>query len=219
MNMPKNTKTIYFIRHGQSDDNVAPVFQSPDSPLSAKGRQQAEAVAKRIASLKFDVLISSPLHRAKETAEIISQETGMKLELSDLFVERIKPDAIIGKLYVDTNASLLWREWEKSLYTPGMRIDNGENFDDLIKRADEVLDFLKNRIENHIVVVSHSYFLRTVVARVLLGDSLSGENFHNFQKVASIENTALTILKFNDAFEKDATWRLDTYNDYSHLDK
>jgi broad specificity phosphatase PhoE len=219
MNTPENTKTIYFIRHGQSDDNVAPVFQSPDSPLSAKGRRQAEAVAKRIASLKFDVLISSPLHRAKETAEIISQETGKKLELSDLFVERIKPDAIIGKPYVDTNASLLWREWEKSLYTPGMRIDNGENFDDLIKRADEVLDFLKNRIENHIVVVSHSYFLRTVVARVLLGDSLSGENFHNFQKVASIENTALTILKFKDAFEEDATWRLDTYNDYSHLDK
>lgn len=219
MNMPENTKTIYFIRHGQSDDNVAPVFQSSDSPLSAKGRQQAEAVAKRIASLKFDVLISSPLHRAKETAEIISQETGKKLELSDLFVERIKPDAIIGKPYADADASLLWREWEKSLYTPGMRIDNGENFDDLIKRADEVLDFLKNRIENRIVVVSHSYFLRTVVARVLLGDSLSGENFHNFQKVASIENTALTILKFKDAFEEDVTWRLDTYNDYSHLDK
>ena len=217
--MPKKTKTIYFIRHGQSNDNVAPVFQSPDSPLSATGKQQAEAIAKRIANVDFDALISSPLHRTKETAEIISQETNNKIELSSLFVERIKPDAIIGKPYEDPKASLIWREWEKSLYTPGMRVDNGENFDDLIKRADEALDFLKNRSEDHIVVVTHGYFLRTVIARILLGDSLSGENFRNFQKNSSIENTALTIIKFKNAFEEDATWRLDTYNDYSHLDK
>ena len=31
-------KTIYFIRHGQSEDNAAPVFQAPDSPLSELGR-------------------------------------------------------------------------------------------------------------------------------------------------------------------------------------
>ena len=34
-----SAKVVYFVRHGQSEDNIAPVFQSPDSPLSAVGRQ------------------------------------------------------------------------------------------------------------------------------------------------------------------------------------
>ena len=132
-------------------------------------------------------------------------------------MERVKPDAILGKPYIDTKANLLWKEWERSLYTSGTRIDDGENFDDLILRADKALDFLEKRTETSIVVVSHGYFLRTIIARVLLGNSLSGENFHSFQKYISMENTAITILKFESAFEEDICWRLDTYNDYSHL--
>jgi broad specificity phosphatase PhoE len=65
-------KVVYFVRHGQSEDNVAPVFQSPDSPLSAVGRQQAERIAARVAKLSFDVLLASPYRRAHETAAVIS---------------------------------------------------------------------------------------------------------------------------------------------------
>lgn len=214
---PKETKTIYFIRHGESNDNAAPVFQSLDSPLSERGKQQARAVADRVSKIQFDALITSPLHRASETAAKISSQTGMSLESSNLFVERIKPDAILGKPHTDTIANNLWREWERSMYTPGLRIDDSENYDDLVKRADEALEFLKNRIENTIVVVSHGYFLRTIVARILLKGSMAGENFHDFQQAISMENTAVTIVKFKDGFEEDVMWRLDTYNDYSHL--
>ena len=45
--MRTSAKVVYFVRHGQSEDNVAPVFQSPDSPLSAVGRNQAARIAAR----------------------------------------------------------------------------------------------------------------------------------------------------------------------------
>jgi broad specificity phosphatase PhoE len=210
-------KTIYFVRHGQSDDNIAPVFQSLDSPLNSVGIKQAHEVAKRIAKLDPDVLISSPLRRAMETATIISDEIGKAIKISDLFVERGKPKGILGIPYSDITANQLWRKWEKSLYTPGMRVDDGENFEDLIKRADAVLDYLDKRSESSIVVVSHGYFLRTLIARVLLKESLTSESFYNFLKVSKMENTAITTIAFEEIFEEKPLWRLDSYSDYSHL--
>ena len=66
-----SAKVVYFVRHGQSEDNIAPVFQSPDSPLSAVGRHQAARIAARVATLAFDVLLASPYRRAHETADVI----------------------------------------------------------------------------------------------------------------------------------------------------
>jgi len=217
MYIPQIEKTVYFVRHGQSEDNVSPVFQSPDSPLSEKGRKQAENIANRVSKLSFDVVISSPLKRAKQTAEAITKFTGIKAEYSELFVERIKPTYVNGKPYTDVKANELWRDWQKSLYAPGMRVEDGENFDDLVIRTDRALNFLKNRPEQSLVVVTHGYFLRTIVIRVLLGDLLSGEAFENSQRAMLMENTGLTVLQYRDGFEEEARWRLWIYNDHTHL--
>ncbi len=213
----KTEKIVYFIRHGQSEDNVTPVFQSPNSPLNEKGQKQAGSIAERISKLSFDALIASPFQRAKQTAETITKVTGKEAEYSELFVERIKPTYVNGKSHEDQKASSLWRDWEKSLYTPGVRVEDGENFDDLLSRADKALAFLKDHKERSLVVVTHGYFLKTIVARVLLGDLLSGEAFKRFQRVASMENTGLTVLRFQSGFEEDPTWRLWIYNDHAHL--
>jgi len=213
----KIEKTVYLLRHGQSEDNASPVFQSPDSPLSERGRKQAENIALRVSKVSFDGLISSPLKRAKQTAEIITKSTGKKAEYSDLFVERSKPTYVNGKPHTDVKADDLWRQWQKSLYTSGMRVEDGENFDDLILRADQALAFLKNRPEQSLVVVTHGYFLRTIVIRVLLGGSFSGEAFENSQRTMLMENTGLTVLQYRDSFEEEAMWRLWIYNDHAHL--
>jgi broad specificity phosphatase PhoE len=215
----KIEKTVYFVRHAQSEDNAAPVFQSENSPLSEIGRRQAQLVARRLSKLPFDAIIASPLRRAKETAETIAQATDREVKYSELFVERIKPARINGKPYGEEEANALWRDWTKSLHTPGMRVVDGENFDDLIIRTDTALTFLKDRAERSLVVVTHGYFLRTMVARVLLGDSLSGEVFRGLQKVWSIENTGLTVLRYHDAFEEESCWRLWIHNDHAHLDR
>lgn len=213
----KIEKIVYFVRHGQSADNVAPVFQSPNSPLNEKGKKQVESIAQRVSKLSFDALIASPFERAKQTAEAIAKATGKKEEYSELFVEGIKPSYVNGKPYTDEKANDIWREWKKSLYTPGLRAEDGENFDDLVARADKALTFLQNRTEKSLVVVTHGYFLRTIIARVLLGELLSGETFRNIQRTAAMENTGLTVLQYRESFEEKPAWRLWIYNDHAHL--
>jgi probable phosphoglycerate mutase len=210
-------KTIYLVRHGQSEDNVAPVFQSPDSPLNEHGKKQVRHIARRIEGLDFDALIASPLERAKQTAEIIAQITGKLPEYSELFMERAKPTYLNGKPYTDAKANRLWRAWEKSLHTPGSRTEDGEGFDDLVARADQALAFLRSRKEQSLVVVTHGYFLRTIIARVLLGDLLSGQALRNILKATAMENTGLTVLHYRSDFEEKPAWRLWIYNDHAHL--
>jgi glucosyl-3-phosphoglycerate phosphatase len=211
-------KTVYFVRHAQSVDYAAPVFQSLDSPLNETGLRQARLVAGRVSKVSFEALIASPLQRAKETAAIIAQETGMEPEYSNLFVERIRTARIDGKPYDDKEANALWRDWQKDFYTPGIRIADGESFDALIGRADAALAFLKDRVKRSLAVVTHGLFVRTIVARVLLGDLLSGELFQRFQRKTSMENTGLTVLRYHGAFEDEPCWRLWTHNDRAHLD-
>ena len=213
----KQKKIVYFVRHGQSVDNDSPVFQSVDSPLSEKGIAQAKSIAERLSTIEFETLISSPVQRAKETADYISEKTKKDIVFSDLFVERIKPDEIDGKPWTDEEASKVWRAWEKTLYTPGKRVSNGENYDDTIARVDRALKFLERRPESTLAVVTHGYFLRAIVIRILLGDNLTGPIMKGFQERASIENTAITVINYKDAFEEDFTWRLWTLNDHSHF--
>ncbi len=209
-------KIIYLVRHGQTHGNVDPVFQGVDSTLNTTGREQAEQVAQRVARLSFDTLVASPRMRTRETAEIIARATGKTPEYADVFVERTKPTRVDGRPYTDTEANALWQLWEQSIYTPGMRAEDGENFDDIIARADKALDFLQNRFEQALVVVTHGHFLRTLVARILLGSSLTGDNFRHFQASIKTENTGITVLKY-DAARTEAPWRLWIYNDHAHL--
>jgi broad specificity phosphatase PhoE len=125
-----SAKVVYFVRHGQSEDNVAPVFQSPDAPLSAVGRHQATRIAARVATLAFDVLLASPYRHAHETADVMSQVTGKTPELCALFTERVQPTSVNGQPFTDAKAANVWRAWTQSLSTPGMRVEDGENYDD-----------------------------------------------------------------------------------------
>lgn len=210
-------KIVYLVRHGQSEDNAAPVFQSYSSPLSTKGKSQAEKVANRIKHLSFEALISSPQERAKQTAGAIASKTNKEAEFSDLFVERIKPTAMDGKSYDDQQARRTWREWEKSLLTPGYKVEDGENYDSIVARADKALDFLQKRDEKTLVVVSHGHFIRTIIARVLLGPGLNSTNLKRFYDLISIENTGITVLHFREAYEEPAQWRLWSLNDHAHF--
>ncbi len=213
----KAEKIIYFVRHGQSVDNVSPVFQSTDTVLSQRGEEQASLIAQRVSKISFEKLISSPLNRARQTAENISEITGKEIEFSDLFVERIKPTSINGKPHTDIDASNKWRLWEESITKPGIKVEDGENYQELISRAKQALDYLYEHDEKNIVVVTHGYFLRTIVATVIMGDSMSPESFAHFHKVAHTENTGVTALTYEDAFEQAACWRLWVYNDHAHL--
>ncbi|MGN1163755.1 MAG: histidine phosphatase family protein [Candidatus Ornithospirochaeta sp.] len=77
---------IYFVRHGESQWNVENrICGSMDSPLTDKGREQARETGGKILSsgIKVDMIFSSPLSRARETAEIISQIISLPVTVDD----------------------------------------------------------------------------------------------------------------------------------------
>lgn len=75
-------KRIFFVRHGQAEGNIGPIRQSSDAPLTKKGMEQAKIITERLSNLDFELLISSPITRAHQAAEIISQKTDKEITIS-----------------------------------------------------------------------------------------------------------------------------------------
>lgn len=74
---------LYFVRHGQSVDASNSLHQTFESPLSNLGQKQAKFLGKRLQNIKFDLIYTSPFHRARETAEIINKTLRTKMEVME----------------------------------------------------------------------------------------------------------------------------------------
>ncbi len=83
------SRSFYFLRHGETDANVQKIFQGHgDNPLNANGRAQAQAAAEILRHYSINRIISSPLQRALETAEIINAVLQKPLSCEDALKER-----------------------------------------------------------------------------------------------------------------------------------
>lgn len=216
--MLNTEKTVYLVRHGQSRDNVAPVFPADDTGLSQHGIRQAEVLARRLSNIEHQAFITSPLERARQTAAIIGRKTGKQAQLNDLFVERVKPAAVAGKLWDDPEAAELFSAWRQTLFAQGSRVADGENYDDIINRADKAIDYLRRQPHSATVIVTHGFFLSTIVARIMVGNQLTPQIYHNFQSRAMLENTSITVLRYiYDKHYDDYAWRLWAFNDHAHF--
>lgn len=91
--------TIYLVRHGESEANAANI-RGTDTPLTKKGREQAVDFAKKFKIGYFDAIFSSPLSRAKETAEIIAMEHKLTIATKEALKER-HSGILEGKKYED----------------------------------------------------------------------------------------------------------------------
>ncbi|HEX6509678.1 MAG TPA: histidine phosphatase family protein [Chloroflexota bacterium] len=80
---PTDITTLYIVRHGESLDNAGiPYKRTPEgSPLTERGREQAHDVARRLANVHADAVISSNLIRARQTAEIIARDRGLPVRI------------------------------------------------------------------------------------------------------------------------------------------
>ena len=90
---PESSETCKFIllRHGESVGNAEGRIQGlTDFPLTEVGRQQAHALASRWLTEQktFDMVLSSPLMRCRETAEIIADAMNLTVEYDEIWVER-----------------------------------------------------------------------------------------------------------------------------------
>ena len=85
-------KTIYFVRHAQCQANAERLIAGSrnDSPLTMLGKQQADETGESLTGLKVDLIVCSPLSRAKDTALRIAEKIGYKGEIrtEPLLIER-----------------------------------------------------------------------------------------------------------------------------------
>ncbi len=80
---------LYLARHGQTDDNIPPVrFQGQsDTPLNEHGRQQAAKLASSCDGLGIEMLFSSNLSRARETAALIAERLNVSVNIDERLAE------------------------------------------------------------------------------------------------------------------------------------
>jgi len=68
---------FYFVRHGQSEANAARLIADSTPKLTKLGREQAIETANSLKDIKITKILTSPLIRARQTAEIIASELGL----------------------------------------------------------------------------------------------------------------------------------------------
>lgn len=151
---------ILLVRHGQSEGNLSGVLSRNQNelPLTAFGVRQAEFIAKELLKIRVDEVVSSPLLRARQTAEIIAREVGKNLSIESRLNERD-----FGKLDGSVVDKYTWRfEREKGM----------ESFEDIWKRVESFMDSVGD--ESVVVGVTHGDTIRAPTLKLLGLDEISG---------------------------------------------
>jgi|SRR5665213_870616 len=211
-------KTIYLVRHGESEINVSETYMDDaPPPLTEVGKEQSQFIAKRAKNIVFDALIASPFERTKETAQMIAKETGHEIEYCDLFIERTLTKSLIGKSRSDpeskARAELAWRSSQES---GREKVEGTETFEEIKGRAIKALKFLEARPEENIMLVGHGFFTRALIGCMLYGEGMTTEAFAPFVWGLRTTNTGISVLKYNPTDAHRAWWLL-AWNDHAHL--
>jgi broad specificity phosphatase PhoE len=200
--------TFVFLRHGESIGNAESRWQGQsDYALTERGRAQARALAERWKSegAKFDLIVSSPLVRAKETAEIIASVLDAKIELDPILLERN-----IGEMEGLTMEEV--RKIPQPPYITPYDPIGGEGEGDwaLFLRAGQALHDLVRRPPGRYLIVSHGGLLNQLMNAIIgIAPHVdpSGVRFR-------FENTAFARVVY---FPYQHRWAIDTVNDRAHL--
>ena len=204
------TSIFIFLRHGESTGNAEKRHQGQaDFPLTDLGIQQIKQLAAYLknSDLKFDQIISSPLTRAKQSAEIIATTLKSDVEFDPIWMERDN-----GKL-----AGLSFEKAQQILPPPDFIplyqpiAGNGESQWELFLRAGKAISKLMKYPPGDYLIVSHGGLLNMVI-RAVLGITPQP----NFQGPSfQFSNTGYTKLEYS---PNKNSWRLLTHNNTSHLD-
>jgi len=200
---------IIFLRHGESVGNAESRWQGQaDFPLTDKGREQAQALAKRWRDekRKFDWIVASPLSRACETAEIISRALKLPIETNPIWAERN-----IGEIAGMTGEEVNRRLPNREFITPFAAIvgDEGEGDWELYLRAGRALHGLLRREAGKYLVVSHGGLLNQVmyaIVGITPHANFSGPRFR-------FGNTGFAHVIYRPDSHR---WQIEAVNDHAH---
>lgn len=151
---------IFVARHGETELNAARIIQMPTTPLSERGRRQAERLGARLATAGIVRILSSDFVRAIETAEAIAATTRAPIEIDPLLRERDFGD-IRGTPY---------NELGRDPFAPDYHPPNGESwamFHDRVASAWELVARVAADTPGNLAVVTHGLVCRVLVDRHL----------------------------------------------------
>jgi len=206
-----NQYNIYYVtllRHGESEGNAKGFHQGQTNfPLTSKGRDQAEALAQYWLQEKksFDKIISSPLLRAFQTAEIIARHFDLPIEKNPLWMER---DAgMVSGLHHTVAQEKFPQPIFVTPYDPfGI---NGESQWDVYVRAAKAVQDLLRRPPARYLIVSHGGLLDMFMYAILGIDiqaNFCGPHF-------KLQNTAYLSLLY---YSPTHSWIVEGVDNHPH---
>lgn len=161
--------TTLLLRHGQTALSVERRFAGRgDVPLTEVGQQQAAAAAARLASRGgIDLVVTSPLGRARRTAEAVADATGAPLLVDEDLAETDFGDWE-GRTFAEVRQQ--WpEEMNAWMASADVAPPGGESLASAARRALAALDrMLADHSRKTIVVVSHVTPIKTIICRALL---------------------------------------------------
>lgn len=172
---------IYLIRHGETDWNLEGRLQGrEDIPLNEKGREQAAFSGRALRDSNIRLVLTSPLSRARETAEIIAEIIGV----NHVFIEEGIIERDFGSL-------------------SGQTYDREKHFDTFGTEKDmEPLEVLKKRLlqcirgwaeetnEGNILMISHGAAINAVISSLTGGEMGSGKT--------RLKNACISVIEYKD---------------------
>ena len=170
---------LILIRHGETEWNVEGRYQGQaDPPLNSKGRQQARSLASKLSGAGLELLISSPLKRAAETAQILAEILDLPVLLDDRLMEIHQGDWQTRlRSEIEGQYPELFRRWESEPWqvTP----PNGENLYQVQERVDAFLEeTLQHYPESCIGIVTHRIPIALIKMRFQDMDANIVRNLH-----------------------------------------
>jgi broad specificity phosphatase PhoE len=199
---------LILLRHGESKHGVEHYIggKAGCKGLTEQGVQQAEQLARRLKNERAgcDMLLSTSVKRAQETAAIVAAQLNQPVQVNDDLCELLPGDA----------DGLFWTQYQQQYGEFDLRANpdtpfapNGESWNQFVDRVETALNTLHQTYKDqHIVAVTHAGFI--VVSFLLLFKvSLSGQR-------AVINPSHASITEWHMAND---IWQLVRFNDTSHL--
>lgn len=189
--MQKNrVTTFYIIRHAQSEANITEVIGG-NSKLTKRGKKQASIVGKQLKNINFSEIYSSDLLRTKETAELINNFLGLKLNIVRKLRERSwgSLDGIKEKRFQEQYKDNL-DKYNNATNQEKLRWKFIEDMESIGEAAERIVfclkDLAKKHRGKHVLIVSHNTLIRSLLIYI---------KYANFNEVThkSIDNTGFVI--------------------------
>lgn len=207
------TKIIYFVRHGETILNAAGIRQGADGSLSEAGKLQVQKTAEAFKhEKKFTTIIASPFQRTKETATILADKLKLAVEYCDLLVERKNPTEIIGKNKDDVDVKIITDKIDGSFHEDDFRYSDEENFSDLKVRSRNLLEYISQKKESRLLMVTHGIFLKMFISYMLYGEKMTERDYALISYESAMDNAGVTICSYTTYWFKKSEWRLLLWN-------